>query len=127
LSDVVVLGDVGRVATVIKDRIVAAKLIRYGTTHSSVRVTQSVDPSGHFQGDAVSVEKGSQSKCTQGTSGVLEKEQLKNVGRPEVHVAYTEFEEREETHDCKRRRREQLEYARLSVGLHHPLQAVDPL
>jgi hypothetical protein len=51
----------------------------------------------------VAVEKGSQSKYTQGTSGVLEKQQPENVCRPEVHVAYTEFEELEETHDCKRK------------------------
>jgi hypothetical protein len=34
---------------------------------------------------------------------VVEKQQLKNVGRPEVHIPDTGFEEREETHDCKRK------------------------
>jgi hypothetical protein len=47
VSDVV-LSHVTPITTVIKGGIVAAKHIRDGTTDRSVRVTQSIDPAGHF-------------------------------------------------------------------------------
>jgi hypothetical protein len=47
-------------------------------------------------------------KCGQCTNDpgrrVIEKEQLKNVGRPEVELPDTEFKEMKEKHDCKKRK-----------------------
>jgi hypothetical protein len=39
-----------------------------------------------------------------GRRRVIGKEQLKNVGRPEIELPNTEFKELKEKHDCKKRK-----------------------
>ena len=90
------------VTLVIIGGIVSAHEKRDSIVDRAVRVAYGIDSAGHLQWNVMTVKERGRFADMSGGSG-LEKEQVENLGRPQVEVSDTYLKEVKEKHDCKKR------------------------
>ena len=88
MSNIEILCHTTSVTLIIIGGIVTAHQKRDDTLECTVGVTYGIDSTGHLQWNVMTVKK--RGHCTDKPRGsVFQKEQVENVGRPEVEVADT--------------------------------------
>ena len=88
--------------------VVSAHEKRNSIVDRAVWVTYGIDSAGHLQWKLMTVKERGRFTDMSGGSG-LQKEQVENVGRPQVEVSDTYFKEVKEKHVCKTKEKKEID------------------